>query len=207
MDSDRRRDPSEPFIEDNHRFPPDERRREKRPAPPEQDARRRRAQQKRRRNSVFQYIAVLFMAAFALLLYTFMMERRQSQQQIDDLKKSASTVQTLQGLIAENEQLKDQSEALQDQIDALQDQLSKGKQERTGLTSQLEESEKINQAMAWFWEINDASVRGQLKSCREMIAAMEEAGLVDYLPKENTTGTGHLSPADRYQDIRSRVIK
>ena len=33
MASDRRRDPSEPFIEDNHRFPPDERRREKRPAP------------------------------------------------------------------------------------------------------------------------------------------------------------------------------
>ena len=177
-------------------------------ADPEERQRARRAsQQRRRRNSVFQYIAVLFMAAFVLLLFTFMMERRQSQQQIDDLKKSASTVQTLQGLIAENEQLKDQSEALQDQIDALQDQLSKGKQERTGLTSQLEESEKANQAMAWFWEINDASVRGQLKSCREMIAAMEEAGLVDYLPKENTTGTGHLSPADRYQDIRSPGIK
>ena len=159
------RNRSEPFIEDADRFPEDGTR-TRRPPSPDQETRRRKTQQRRRRNSVFQYIAVLFMAAFVLLLCTFMMERRQSQQQIDDLKKSASTVQTLQGLIAENEQLKDQSEALQDQIDALQDQLSKGKQERTGLTSQLEESEKANQAMAWFWEINDASVRGQLKSCR-----------------------------------------
>ena len=47
MDSDRRRDPSEPFIEDNHRFPPDERRREKRPAPPEQDARRRQTEDRK----------------------------------------------------------------------------------------------------------------------------------------------------------------
>lgn len=170
-------------------------------------ASRRASQQRRRRNSVFQYIAILFMAAFVLLLYTFMMERRQSQQQINDLKQSASTVQTLQGLIKENEQLKDQAEALQDQIDALQAQVNSGKQERTNLNDQLDEAEQVNQAMIWFWEINDASVRGQLKNCRDMIAAMEEAGLVAYLPTENSTGTEHLSPAERYQEIRNRVIK
>lgn len=201
----RQRDRSEPFIEDAHRFSEEERK-NRRPSEDKED-RRRRAQQKRRRNSVFRYIAVLFMAAFVLLLYTFMMERRQSQQQIDDLKKSASTVQTLQGLIEENEQLKDQAKTLKDQIDALQTQISTGKQERTDLKAQLEEAEKVNQAMAWFWQISDASVRGQLKSCREMIAVMDEAGLPNYLPKENPAGSGDLSPYDRYQEIHNRLIK
>ena len=197
---------SEPFIEDDDRFSQDTHTARRAPSP-EQEARRKRTQQRRRRNSVFQYIAILFMAAFVLLLYTFMMERRQSQQQIDDLKQSASTGQTLQGRMEENVQLKEQAEALQNQIDALQAQLSSSKQERSDLASQLEEEEKVTLAMAWFWQISDASVRGQLKSCREMIADMDAAGLPDCLPKDNPAGDDHLSPYDRYQEIHNRLIK
>ena len=110
------RNHSEPFIEDADRFPEDGTR-TRRPPSPDQETRRRKTQQRRRRNSVFQYIAVLFMAAFVLLLFTFMMERRQSQQQIDDLKQSASTVQTLQGLIDENSSLKLRLAELEEQLE------------------------------------------------------------------------------------------
>ena len=174
---------------------------------PPRERRTSRSQQRRRRNSVFQYIAILFIAAFVLLLYTFMMERRQSQQQIDDLKQSASTVQTLHGLMEQNEQLKDQAEALKNQIDALQSQLSTSKREKADLNTMLEDEKKTTEAMTWFWQLNDIYVRGRLRDCREMIAAMEEAGVVEYLPKENTTGQDFLSPADRYQEIHNRVIK
>ena len=67
MASDRRRAPSEPFIEDAHRFP-DDGQNKRRPPSPDSDARRRKTQQRRRRNSVFQYIAILFMTAFVLPL-------------------------------------------------------------------------------------------------------------------------------------------
>ena len=107
----RRRDTSEPFIEDAHRFPDTGEKKRRPSSPADQDARRRRAQQRKRRNSVFQYIAILFMAAFVLLLFTFMMERRQSRQQIDDLKQSASAVQSLNILMEENQSLKEQLEA------------------------------------------------------------------------------------------------
>ena len=119
-------------------------------------AARRASQQRRRRNSVFQYIAVLFMAAFVLLLYTFMMERRQSQQQIDDLKQSASTVQTLQGLMSSNDQLKAQVSELETQLRDLQGQLTAAKEEQGLLQTQIQDEEKTTAAMLWFWELNDA---------------------------------------------------
>ena len=195
---------SEPFIENADLFPPDERK--KRPSS-EPDARRRKGQQRRRRNSVFQYIAILFVAAFALLLITFLMERRQSQQQIDDLRQSASAYQTLQGLMDENSQLKEDAGKLNDQIQELEGQLDAAQNQRTEIEAQLQEREKAVQAMHWFWQINDASARGRTALCRQLIASMEEAQLQNYLPKENTTGTDRFSPYDRYQEIRGQVIK
>lgn len=169
-------------------------------------ASRKASQQRRRRNSVFQYIAVLFMAAFVLLLYTFMMERRQSQQQINDLKQSASTVQTLQGLIDENNQLKEDINQLKDQIEELNRQLDTVQTEKTKVETQVQEEKNITQAMSWFWQINDASVRGRLNQCRALIASIEEAGLVDFLPKEIAASEDFLSPADRYAEIYARVM-
>jgi len=60
--------------------------------------------------------------------------------------------------------------------------------------------------MDWFWQIDEAYVRGRTNLCRELIASFEAAGLVDTLPQENTTGTERFSPADRYQEIRDAVM-
>jgi len=169
-------------------------------------ASRKASQQRRRRNSVFQYIAILFMAAFVLLLYTFMMERRQSKQQIDDLQQSVSTVQSLQNLYDENAQLKEETNNLQKQIDALNNQLAGAEEGQGLLQAQIEESEKSVEAMTWFWQLNDAYVRGRLKQCRSLITSMEEAGLPSLLPRENTASEDFLSPADRYQEIYNRVM-
>ena len=194
---------SEPFIEDADLFPSDD---QKKRASPEGDARRRKGQQRRRRSSVFQYIAILFMAAFALLLITFLMERRQSQQQIDDLRQSVSAYQTLQGLIDENDQLKKDADKLDDQIRDLKSQLSAAETQKTELDARLQEREKTVEAMHWFWQLNEASARGRVALCRELIAAMEEAGLQEYLPRENITTTDRFSPYERYKEIYGLVI-
>ena len=201
----RRRDFSEPFIEDAHRFP--EESTKKRRPPSEQETKRRRAQQRRNRNSVFRYIAYLFAAAFVLLLFTFMMERRQSQQQIDDLKQSNSAAQTLQGLIDENSQLKTEAAQLKEQIKELQDQLTAAEEEQGLLIAEIQGEERTDVAMQYFWQINEASVRGKTKLCRELITALEEGNYQNDLPRENVTGTDRFSPYDRYMEIRNRVIK
>ncbi|MEH2940298.1 hypothetical protein [Lawsonibacter sp. JLR.KK007] len=211
------RNRSEPFIEDADRFPEDGTR-TRRPPSPDQETRRRKTQQRRRRNSVFQYIAVLFMAAFVLLLFTFMMERRQSQQQIDDLKQSASTVQTLQGLIDENSSLKLRLAELEEQLEQQKSAAGDLTVSLDGVTDTLSHTENLlawtTQAMDYFWQINDAYVRGRTQLCRELITQLESpettpaAGpLMEYLPKENSTGTDRYSPYDRYMEIRGKVIK
>ena len=166
-----------------------------------------RGQQRRRQRSVFQYITILFAAALVLLLYTFMMERRQSQQQIDDLKQSNSAAQTLQGLINENSQLKTQVKSLEYQIKELEGQLADAEEDYGLLRAQLQGEEKSTLAMHWFWQINEAYVRGRTALCKQLITALEEDNFQNDLPTENITGTDRFSPYDRYMEIRGRVIK
>lgn len=189
------------------------------PLPAQEPAARRprssRSQQRRSRRSVFQYITILFAAALVLLLYTFMMERRQFEQQqeqdkanISDLQQqSVSAVQTLKGLTEANEQLKQQTAQLEEEIEALENQLAGAEHGQGLLQNQLQNQERTVEAMTWFWELNDAYVRGRMKECRELIASMEAAGFPSLLPAETSTGTGRLSPAQRYQEIYDRAMK
>ncbi len=213
----RKNGPSEPFIEDAHRFPEDNSKK-RHPSSPDSDSRRRRAQQRKRRNSVFQYIAIMFMAAFVLLLFTFMMERRQSQQQIDDLKQSASAYQTLQGLMEENSALQSRVDELEKELELHKTAANEFEVSLDGVTDTLAHTENTlawtTQAMDFFWQINEAYVRGKANLCRQLIAQIESpetnpaAGpLMEYLPKENSTGTDRFSPYDRYMEIRGRVVK
>lgn len=167
--------------------------------------------QRRRQRSVLQYIAVLFCAAFVLLLFTFMMERRQYQrlqeENQDNIQQSVSATQTLNGILEENRQLKEQLadqdrqlEDLQKRYDQLEDRLSAAEQ------TVLQQGRTAD-AMDWFWQINEAFVRGRYSKCRELIASLEGAGLVEYLPKESATDNERFSPYDRYMEIRGKVIK
>lgn len=172
-----------------------------------------RGQQRRSQKSVFQYLAVLFAAAFVLLLFTFAMERRQfeimqeqTEEQIDDLQQSSITaVNSLNNLIKENDRLKEEIAALEEEIAALEgdrDLLieNTGKLEKTN-TAQ----EKAIKALDWFWQIDEAYVRGRYTKCRELIQSIEDAGLVGYLPQESITDNGRFSPFHRYQEIKQKL--
>lgn len=162
-------------------------------------------QQKRRQKSVFQYIAILFGAAFVLLLFTFVMERRQYQllqeqneAQIDDLQQSVTAVQSLNSLYEENAALKEKTQELEEENQDLQEQVDQLEQQVSDLSVQ---AEKTSQAMDWFWQIDEAYVRGKYALCRQLIESLEEANLKEWLPKESITDNGRFSPYDRYQEI------
>lgn len=178
-----------------------------RPAPKRRLARPSRGQ-RRRQSQVLRYIAVLFCAAFFLLLFTFIMERRQYQQLREDNKQqSVSATQTLNGILEENELLKEQLAESDEQSRELADQLAAARDRQAETEERLRAAEKTAPAMDWFWQINEAFVRGRYAKCRELIASLEEDGLENSLPRESATGNDRFSPYDRYMEIRGKVVK
>ena len=181
-----------------------------RPAPRRRLARPSRSQ-RRRQSSVFRYIGVLFCAAFILLLFTFMMERRQYQrlqeENQDNKQQSVSATQTLNGILEENKQLKEQLEEQQGALEELQGRFARLEDDYTAAEQARVEQSRTAEAMDWFWQINEAYVRGRYSKCRELISSLEGGGLEEYLPKESATNNDRFSPYDRYMEIRGKVIK
>ena len=147
----------------------------------------------KRRQSVFKYITILFAAAFLLMLMTYMMERRQNEAVVDSLNQSVSGLRESinMQLIEELSKVEQENTQLQEQLDSLTTQ-------KEELSTQLT---RTVQATDLFWQINEAYVKEQYTKARGLIDRMEQAGLVDALPKESTTDNGRFSPYDRYQEI------
>lgn len=163
----------------------------------------RRSHHRRRRQSVVQYIAVLFAAAFVLLGMSYVMEKRQNAQEVDDLKKqSNSAMQSVEVLIQENEDLKQQVDDLKRQLEQTESAHLQSEEE---LTRAQSDAANTAAALDWFWQIDEAYVKSKWSLCRKLIQTMPE-GLAAYLPQESVTDNGRFSPADRYAEIRQKVL-
>ena len=168
---------------------------------------------KHRQKSVFQYITILFAAAFVLLLYTFMMERRQNdilQQQSNDKlnqlqQQSISAVQSLDNLYQENEYLKQSMDHLETQISNLEQEKQQLEQDLAASQDTVEWQQRSAQALVWFWQVDEAYVRGKYALCRTLMRHLEDTGdgdpLKNYLPQESATKNGRFSPYHRYEEI------
>ena len=168
---------------------------------------------KHRQKSVFQYITILFAAAFVLLLYTFMMERRQNdilQQQSNDKlnqlqQQSISAVQSLDNLYKENEELKQSVDYLEEQVAQLEQEKLKLDQDLAAAQDTNQWQQRSAEAMDWFWQVDEAYVRGKYALCRTLMRHLEDTGdgdpLKNYLPQESATKNGRFSPYDRYEEI------
>ena len=158
------------------------------------------ATREKRQRSVVHYIAILFAAAFLLMLMADLMDQRQNQamndlnQSLTGLQDSITDQSSLQDIYEDNMQLIQQVGQLEEKVKQLEE-------DKQSLTSQLSDQEKASQAMDWFWQIDEAYVLGRYSLCRELIQEIQDAGLVDYLPKESITANGRFSPSGRYQEI------
>lgn len=170
------------------------------------------SQTRNRQRSVIFYISIMFIAAFLLLSMSLVQERRQHSenlenledlnQSISGLKDSVSAMQSVQQLYEQNAALNEQLDELKQQLDALEQSNALLQGERDSL---LLAHEGTIQAMDWFWQINEAYVRGRYTLARQLIERINEAGLVGYLPTESITDNGRFSPRERYQEIYDRL--
>ena len=159
-------------------------------------------QQRHSRRSVFQYLAILFAAAFLLLLLTYVMQQRveRAQDQIDDLQESSnSALQTLENIIAQRDQLKEENEALDEELQQAWQDIQQAQ-------TQAEEQERALQAMDWFWRIQRQFSRGYTNAARELAEAFEASGLVGELPDTAYAEPDGPSPAQQYQELHDLLF-
>ena len=160
-----------------------------------------------KKNPVLLYLVILFAAAFVLLLMSYRMQQRANQVAMENLQQTSnSATQSLENLITERDALSEQVDEMQTQLDDLQDQLKQTQTDNTTLQQQADELSRQLKAMEYFWQIDDYYARGYYTQAKALIETVEEQGLQDALPSENTTGTDRFSPAQRYQEIRDALI-
>ncbi len=154
-----------------------------------------------KRNPVIFYLMILFAAAFVLLLMSLLMQRRANQEAIDNLQQTSnSATESLHNTLEQNEALKEQVAALEAAQSVDQSTITSQEAQINDLQDQVEELSKASTALDWFWQINEAYVRGRYSLARSLIEEMGEE-LPQYLPKESATDNDRFSPYDRYQEI------
>jgi uncharacterized protein YoxC len=172
------------------------------------------SQQRKRQRSVIFYIFILFAAAFVLLLLSFLMERRQNAENLDNLNQSMSGLKESVSAMQSVQQLYEENAALKDQVQDLEDQLKDALNSIDGLTDTISNQEhtleQTQVAMDYFWQIDEAYVRGRYTLCRSLIEVLEDNAdgktpLKAYLPAESATDNDRFSPADRYQEIHDAL--
>ena len=109
---------------------------------------------------------------------------------------------SVERLIQENEQLKRQVEELTQQLNETEANHLLTQEE---LTHTQSDAANTAAALDWFWQIDEAYVKSKWSLCRKLIQTMPE-GLAAYLPQESVTDNGRFSPADRYAEIRQKVL-
>ncbi len=151
-----------------------------------------------RRINVMGYLAVLFVVAFLLLGFAYLQQQRINKETTDALKDSSSAFQSIQNLMEEKETLQKQVEELEEQLESTTAQLQQ---------SQFDEARSRDTVVAlqYFWQINEAYVRGRYTLCRQLIQEFEDAVNPDCLPTEKIPENDRFSPADRYQEIHNAL--
>lgn len=156
----------------------------------------------RNRNSVMGYLLILFAAAFLLLLLSYLMQQRNSAETISSLKESVSAMQSVQDMMEQNEKLEEQVAELEKQVSTLQEELEEVSTLKLGVESELRGSYMALDALDHLRYLEEAYQKGKRQTAKELIEAMEQAGLVFYLPDTtNITSEDVPSPAERFQTI------
>lgn len=145
---------------------------------------------------VVVYIMILFIAAFLLMAWSFASHQRSNTEAFGKLQSSMGAMQEVQ--------------ELQDQVIALQKELAEVK-EAAGAFQDANETARnqaahleeilmrTQEAMEWFWQLNEAYLKEDLETCRTILAKMEEPSespLIDCLT---------ALAAERYQEIKGAV--
>lgn len=132
---------------------------------------------------VFGYLAIMFAVAFLMLLLAYFIQQRNNEVAMDGLRDSITSFESLDEVLEDNRQLREELDALEQELDALkaekeqlEEQLSDLEHSRSELEQVYQDalaSGEIAQAdlLSWsvFWEAEQLYCTQQYEACAEVV--------------------------------------
>lgn len=147
---------------------------------------------------VVVYIMVLFIAAFLLMALSFFMHQRSNTEVMGEIQSSVSAMQELQNSQETIAQLQKELKAAQETAAVFQEANETARNQASLLEHQLE---RTQEAMDWFWQLNEAYIREDTARCLEILETMnsnQESPMSECLPEGSAA-------AARFQEIQEAL--
>lgn len=185
-----------------HEQPPEEKK-----TAGEQPATEQPVSERERQKRVYAYIAVLFTAAFILILWSFLSTHRSNQEVIDQVKGSASMMQST---LEENRALEGEVDSLEARVDELEESLDRAEEALDAAAEASARQEAIISALDRLRKIEGAFEAYRYETARELVLDFEDTDLVQYLPDHSlhtdSDGNDAESPLTTYRRICAKLF-
>lgn len=157
----------------------------------------------RRKQSVAIYLIILFAAAFLLLLMAYFMQQRNSNTIIGNLQDSLTSFQTMEEMLAENQQLRERLDQLEEDLESLQSTYDDLSQQYDDLS----QSEAQAQAKADLR--HNLYVAEYLYQAGDDLAAAQRLAAIpveDLALLDDSSDSGAPTDAQRYETLKDALI-
>lgn len=114
------------------------------------------------------YLAILFAVAFLLLLLAFFNQQRANDEALGNLTQSITSIESLNQLLAENRELREELEAAEEELEAAQSELEETSQALSQLKNTVDSLQLID-------ELDAAFRNGEYALCLEVLDSMERS--------------------------------
>ena len=162
-----------------------------------------------KRNPVLLYLVILFAAAFLLLLMSYFMQQRTNRETINGLQQTSSSAkESLENLITERDQLKEQTTALeaqnaqlQQELDSAKDAVQAAQYKLDQIARQTEALQQLNQIRALYNQRRNDDARDLLQQWETEAPGVLEQELTAISRAMNAAAREVYDPLDAYHKL------
>lgn len=159
---------------------------------------------KKKGGPVFGYLAIMFAAAFLMLLLAYFIQQRNNEVAMNGLKDSISSFESVDELLEDNRELRDQLTELEDELEAVQERLDDA--ERANALLQEERDALAGsqaEVLSWqaFYLMETYYREGQYEACAKQLAFIRDSAELS-IPNETLD---HCNTLERCNEIEAAL--
>lgn len=122
-----------------------------------------------KKTGVGLYLVILFAAAFLMLLLAYFMQVRSSEETLGSLKESLTSIESLDDLIKQNQDLHDEVDELEGALEAAEKNSSELEKSYQSALADAETAQTALLSWSVFWEAEELYRAEDYEACAELV--------------------------------------